>query len=281
MSRPTVFVSYSHNDLPVLEDLLPYLTTLERDDIVEIWSDEKLRGGERWRDEIGAALDAATVAVLLISQQFLASKFIYEEELPRILERQAKAALTVLPVYLSPSTVKLDKIPFVDAQERKQQILLSEFQGFGTPGRPLSKMRLTERQSIFVELHNRIRQLAGARTGRSGSPASRQRSRSRDTRTAVQRPRIRHVPFLRNRNFTGREDYLRELHSELASGRAEMAIQTLAGLGGIGKTQLALEVQLSLRIRVRRPVVGPLRVRGCASGGCESARRGGRRRPRG
>jgi hypothetical protein len=34
---------------------------------------------------------------------------------------------------------------------------------------------------------------------------------------------------------------LRELHSELASGKPDMAIQALAGLGGIGKTQLALE----------------------------------------
>src|SRR4029453_451751 len=127
MSRPTVFVSYSHKDLPVLEDLLPFLITLERDDLVEIWSDEKLRGGERWRDEISAALEAAAVAVLLISQAFLASKFIYEEELPRILRRQSKAGLTVLPVYISPSTVKSDEIPFTDAQQRKQRILLSDF----------------------------------------------------------------------------------------------------------------------------------------------------------
>jgi SAM-dependent methyltransferase len=37
--RPTVFVSYSHRDLSV--------QTLERDQLVEIWSDEKLHGGAR------------------------------------------------------------------------------------------------------------------------------------------------------------------------------------------------------------------------------------------
>ena len=241
MSRPTVFVSYSHKDLPVLEDLLPFLITLERDDLVEIWSDEKLRGGERWRDEISAALESADAAVLLISQEFLASKFIYEEELPRILARQSKAALTVLPVYLSPSTVTSDEIPFRDAQQRKRRILLSEFQGFGTPSQPLSKMQPDDRKSVFVELHDRIRQLAAARTDTSISPTSPQYSRREGKEPGVQRPRIRHIPFLRNRNFTGREELLRQLQRGTDKRKAGIGDPALAGLGGIGKTQLALE----------------------------------------
>jgi hypothetical protein len=45
------------------------------------------------------------------------------------------------------------------------------------------------------------------------------------------------LPFPRNPFFTGREDQLEAIHAALASrGRA-----ALAGLGGIGKTQTALE----------------------------------------
>lgn len=53
-------------------------------------------------------------------------------------------------------------------------------------------------------------------------------------------PKVWNVPHLRNPNFTGREELLQELRSALTSGRAA-AIVPIAGLGGVGKTQLALE----------------------------------------
>jgi tetratricopeptide (TPR) repeat protein/DNA-binding XRE family transcriptional regulator len=50
------------------------------------------------------------------------------------------------------------------------------------------------------------------------------------------------VPYRRNRFFTGREEDLTQLHARLQAGRgAEASIQVISGLGGIGKTQLALE----------------------------------------
>jgi tetratricopeptide (TPR) repeat protein len=56
-------------------------------------------------------------------------------------------------------------------------------------------------------------------------------------------PAIWNIPFLRNQNFTGREDELAELHASLNSGEATALIQpqAISGLGGIGKTQLAVE----------------------------------------
>ncbi len=47
------------------------------------------------------------------------------------------------------------------------------------------------------------------------------------------------VPFLRNAYFTGREDLLSKLHELLYAAPAQ--IRALTGLGGIGKTQLAIE----------------------------------------
>jgi tetratricopeptide (TPR) repeat protein len=56
-------------------------------------------------------------------------------------------------------------------------------------------------------------------------------------------PDIWNVPFLRNRNFTGREDELKELRASLNAGETAAIVQPRAihGLGGIGKTQLAVE----------------------------------------
>lgn len=49
------------------------------------------------------------------------------------------------------------------------------------------------------------------------------------------------IPYRRNPNFTGREKLLAELHKSLSSGTPAALTQAIAGLGGVGKTQLALE----------------------------------------
>jgi TIR domain-containing protein/tetratricopeptide repeat protein len=45
----------------------------------------------------------------------------------------------------------------------------------------------------------------------------------------------------RNPRFTGRDDMLAELRRRLRAGEATLVVQALYGLGGVGKTQLALE----------------------------------------
>lgn len=52
--------------------------------------------------------------------------------------------------------------------------------------------------------------------------------------------RFWNVPFKRNPLFTGREDVLRDLESGLQGGPVALG-QAIAGLGGIGKTQTAVE----------------------------------------
>jgi tetratricopeptide (TPR) repeat protein len=52
---------------------------------------------------------------------------------------------------------------------------------------------------------------------------------------------IWNVPHARNPNFTGRAWNLTTLHEVLGSGRPGATVQALSGLGGVGKTQLALE----------------------------------------
>lgn len=56
-------------------------------------------------------------------------------------------------------------------------------------------------------------------------------------------PAIWNVPHLRNPNFTGREDELTELRASLLAGETAALVQPQAihGLGGVGKTQLAVE----------------------------------------
>ncbi|MCB9006994.1 MAG: hypothetical protein H6656_06465 [Ardenticatenaceae bacterium] len=49
-----------------------------------------------------------------------------------------------------------------------------------------------------------------------------------------------HIPYRRNGLFTGREEWLRDLHTALHRDEPVAVTQAVAGLGGVGKTQLAL-----------------------------------------
>ena len=55
-----------------------------------------------------------------------------------------------------------------------------------------------------------------------------------------QLPAVWNVPA-RNPHFTGRADMLGELRQRLHAGEATLVVQALYGLGGVGKTQLAIE----------------------------------------
>jgi DNA replication protein DnaC len=57
------------------------------------------------------------------------------------------------------------------------------------------------------------------------------------------------VPFDRNPHFLGRLSELRDLEEMIAEGKSNRA--AITGLGGVGKTQIALE--LAYRVREKRP----------------------------
>jgi tetratricopeptide (TPR) repeat protein len=96
----------------------------------------------------------------------------------------------------------------------------------------------------------RVSLLEGLAKGRTkarykpGYPGSSIRSRA----SAAEKPRfpgtlplIWNVPHARNPNFTGRKELLKHLQDSLKSGKTAAVTQAISGLGGVGKTQLALE----------------------------------------
>jgi hypothetical protein len=163
-----VFVSYSHEDADQLTELWKFLEPLQRDGLIDAWADTRLKEGEQWAAEIDAALDAAGAAVLVISQAFLASRFIAEREVPRLLARSAQGRLTILPVFLSPSTVEHTSYSYTHPGTGEAlRATLAEFQGFGTPKKTLKDMRWSPRQKEYAKIEARLRVLAGS----AGVPA--------------------------------------------------------------------------------------------------------------
>lgn len=99
-----VFISYSHEDEIWKDILVKQLNVLGMDGLLDVWEDRRIKGGDDWYVEIEAAMEAAKIAVLLISADFLTSEFILGEEVPRLLERRRKEGLRVIPLIVRPCT---------------------------------------------------------------------------------------------------------------------------------------------------------------------------------
>ena len=96
-----MFISYSKHDLPLLEQLVSHLSNLIREQQINIWYDRQMIAGEEWSDEINERLNSAGMVFLLISRDFLSSKYCFDVELPHIIKRQEKGETVVVPILLS------------------------------------------------------------------------------------------------------------------------------------------------------------------------------------
>ena len=143
-ARRKVFVSYNHNDAKWLERLRVHLAPMEREGIIDLWDDTKIAIGASWQTSIREALETARVAITLVSADFLASEFIVQQELPRLLSRAASDGLIVMPVIVSPCL-------FTNSA-------LGSFQAANDPNKPLSGMASVEREKALVNLAKVIRE---------------------------------------------------------------------------------------------------------------------------
>jgi predicted nucleotide-binding protein len=107
--RHKVFISYSHHDKEYLDRLLVHLKPLEKEGLIDLWVDTRLRAGDLWKKEIEEALQRATVAVLLVSADFLASDFITDNELPPLLRSAEKRGTRIIPLIVKPCRFTRDK----------------------------------------------------------------------------------------------------------------------------------------------------------------------------
>ena len=98
-----VFISYSHRDEKLREDLGTHLSTLQWQGVIHSWHDRRITAGSEWAGAIDASLNTADIILLLISANFLASDYCNDIELKRALERHERGEARVIPIILKPS----------------------------------------------------------------------------------------------------------------------------------------------------------------------------------
>jgi small GTP-binding protein len=102
MKPPKIFISYARADEPHKDKLLKMLSGLKRRGVIDTWDDRLIEPGEEWYPAIHEAINTCHLALLLVSDDFINSGFIYKEEMPRFLERRQAEGMGIIPIIVRP-----------------------------------------------------------------------------------------------------------------------------------------------------------------------------------
>ena len=224
MQAVEVFYSYAHKDEKLRNALVERLSTLRRQGYISEWHDRHILAGTDWAQEIDAHLNSASLILLLISPSFIASDYCYGIEMQRALERHHDEQAHVIPIILRPTD--LSGTPF------------AALQFLPTTGKAITTWQ--NRDEALLDVANGIRKVI---VDLSSSAAG-----THSPKPSLMQPRW-NVPYPRNPLFTGREQILERLAERLNAGETMRLAQTqaISGLGGIGKTQTAIEYAYRFR----------------------------------
>lgn len=244
--RDVVFVSYSHADRPWLDRLLVLLAPLVRNRRMELWADPHLPVGGDWRRGLSAAIDRAGSAVLLVSGDFLASRFIVEEELPALVARGVRLAPVLVRECLWEYEPLLEGVQWAHDPGRDGPL----DQGGDQPG---------ERDARLVRVCRRLIAMVGveAPAGLEAMPA-RTPAAAESLGVPGTPGAVDGVPPL-PLGYVERSDLDPLIEAVLSTATGAVGVTGnaaalgLHGQGGIGKSVLAAAVALDDRVRSRFP----------------------------
>lgn len=96
----SIFFSYSHKDEELRDQLETHLAMLRNQGLIDSWHDRRILAGDDLDHAINSQINTADVILLLVSPDFLASRYCYDVEVRRAMERQQAGEARVIPVIL-------------------------------------------------------------------------------------------------------------------------------------------------------------------------------------
>lgn len=212
-----IFFSYAFSapkDKRLFERLATHLAVLRRQHIIAEMYDSELSPGSTLAQWIEATLNTVDIIVLLISADFVASERCYEVEMKRALELHKAGLVELIPVLLQPTDL--------------QGLPIAAYQPLPENRKPVSKWR--DRDEALQEVAKGIRRVIEQIAGQ----VIRKQANRQEAPLYV-------LPYRQTQFFTDREAVLATLSATFAAAQPpQLPVLALSGLGGVGKTQIAL-----------------------------------------
>ena len=139
-----VFISYAQEDESLCEELEKHLKTLQRQNAIASWHNRKIVAGMELKNEIDQHLNRASIILLLLSPDFIASDYHWTVEVTRALERNASGKARVIPVLLR--HVDWDTPP------------INEFSPLPRNRQPVKSSHWSDQDAAFLEIAKGIRE---------------------------------------------------------------------------------------------------------------------------
>jgi hypothetical protein len=217
----SVFISYSHKDEDLREELEVHLANLKRQGKILAWNDREIEAGTEWDAEIKHQLERASVILLLISPPFMASKYCYDLEMQRAVQRHHEGTARVIPIILRP--VDWKGSPF------------SPLQVLPKDAKPVTQWG--DRDSAFLNVVQGVRRAVDALSQKVTHPPQPHPNEDRYQRVrSAYSVFIAGPPISHPRHFFGREKQLKRLFNLLKTHPLQNA--AIIGPQRSGKTSL-------------------------------------------
>ncbi len=154
MARLRIFISYSHVDRPYFDEFRRFLRPYEERGDLEVWTDDELEVGDRVDGMIEKALDRADLGILLVSINFLTSRYVQEKELPKLLDESRVTCL-----HVGPTNVDDEGLTFRLADGK--DVRLTDFKNLNEHERPVNGIeREGQRQVVYRDAVKKLLRLA-------------------------------------------------------------------------------------------------------------------------
>jgi tetratricopeptide (TPR) repeat protein len=219
---PEMFIvcSRGEQDARLCSQLQQGLSHLRRAGVMTLWHEAMIVPGGEQQQEMERHLEQATLILLLLSPDFLDSDVCYAMQ-QRAMEKHRKQEASVIPIVVRPCDWE-ETFKFLEV--------------LPTNHKPITSW--SNRDQAFLDVVRSIRRMIDELIAPSSSRSA------IDTKAIDQKyglPAFWSIQYQRNPFFTGRERVLFRLHDLLTAQKRATLTQALTGLGGIGKTQTAVE----------------------------------------
>src|SRR5581483_8988089 len=209
-----IFCSYVDADEPFLLELEKHLSLLKQQGYLVTWHRRLLLPGSDWAQVRDMHLMQASVILFLVSPDFLASEECRDTEVRRALTRHTIGRVWIIPLLIHP--VDWEATPF------------AHLHCLPSNAKPVTQWR--NRAAAWMDIVQGIKAVLEEVRPLSGI-------------SSTTPSRFWLLPYRRNLLFTGREDIFEHLVHlwKVEEPMGHFPPVALYGLGGIGKTQIALE----------------------------------------